>query len=505
MGAEAAADKKLNSCLPYLVGFLCVIQPILDVIAYWNQQFGMSNTWTTVLRLVLLLGGFVVGFLVSRRRGIYLVFSLVLLLFLGGHAAACLMTKQGYLNWTEDLIDQGRTLVLPVTALTFMSFLQADRRVLPALLRSLIVNLCLILLVMLLSTLMRNDPHTYPSKALGVRGWFIWPSPQSAILSILSPLTVAWALHRWPERALPVALVSLISFGMLFFYGTRLSWLTIVGVGASLSAVVFFFGGRLRRRQAAGILLCALIFTALYPVSPMAKNRAAVAENEQAKKERVSAAAAEAAASSGAPAETGPNGENMEAIRAAYRYNLQGMIDRFGLERTARQYRYTLDAGRICNDRLMKVSFCRMLMDDVAAESPLSRFFGLELERTHVRDTEVYDFYTDDWNVDTENYDPENDVIGVLTLNGIVGLALLAGLILWVCVLAIVSVWKDRRRFTPLFASFAAACGIALIYACSTASTLRRNNASVYFAWALAGLWYLSTRSLSEGGPDEGR
>ena len=36
------------------------------------------------------------------------------------------------------------------------------------------------------------------------------------------------------------------------------------------------------------------------------------------------------------------------------------------------------------------------------------------------------------------------------------------------------------------------AYGIALIYAVNTASTLRRNNASVYFAWVLAGLWYLS-------------
>ena len=503
MEAEAASATKLNRMLPYLAGFLCIIQPILDVVAYWNQQFGFSNTWTTIIRLVLLLGGFLVGFLVSRRRGVYLAFCLVLAAFLCGHVAACLLTKQGYLNWSEDLIDQARTLVLPVTALTFMSFLQANRRVLPALLRALVVNLCIILLVMLLSTLLKNDPHTYPSKALGVRGWFIWPSPQSAILSILAPLAIAWALRCWPDRVLPVVLMSFFSFGMLYFYGTRLSCLSFAGVGLWLAVCVFFFGGKARRRQAAGILLCAVFFAAIYPVSPMAKNRTAVYENEQLKQERVSAAAEKAAAASGEPAEIGPNGENMEAVRAAYRYNLQGVIDRFGLDRVARHYQYTLDAGRICNDRAMKAAFCVMLMEDVAAESPLSRFFGLELERTHVRDTEVYDFYADDWVIGTENYDPENDVVGVLTLNGIVGLALLAGLILWVGIFAVVAVWKDRRRFTPLFAAFLAAYGIALIYACSTASTLRRNNASVYFAWALAGLWYLSACPLHEGGSDE--
>ena len=498
MEAQAVRYEKLNRKLPLLAGLLCVIQPLLDVTAYWLRELEISSAWTSVLRLCLLVGGCCVGFLVSRRRRVYAVFGLVILVYLGGHVLACLGTEAGYLNWVEDLTDQARTLVLPVTALSFMSFLAANPKVFSVMIRAMVVNLGLILLVQLISTLTGTDPHTYPTKAAGIRGWFIWPSPQSAILSMLSPVVIAWALRRWPQRLTPVLLASFVSFGMLYIYGTRLGYLTVAGVGLGM-AICVFPGGKIRRLQASCILLCAVLFLALYPVSPMASNRAAVQENERVKQIRVSSAvAAVRAARSGTEPVDAARPDDKE-LAAAYRYNLQGMIDRFGLDRVAESYDRTLDSGVICNDRTMKTRFCKLLIRELTAESPLIRFFGVELSRTRVDNTEVYDFYADDWVLGTENYDPENDVYGVLTLNGWVGLVLLAAFLLAFLVFAVRAVRKARQRFTPVFAAFLGAYGIALIYAAGTASTLRRNNASVYFAWILAGLWYLSVRPLQEG------
>ena len=138
-------------------------------------------------------------------------------------------------------------------------------------------------------------------------------------------------------------------------------------------------------------------------------------------------------------------------------------------------------------------------MQDISKETPLARFFGLELRRTRVNHTEVYDFYADSWELGTENYDPENDFYGILTLNGVIGFGLLAAFLMWFGLWALIAVWREHSRFTPVFAAFLGAYGIAVLYAINTASTLRRNNASVYFAWVLAGLWYLSTCPLSEG------
>ena len=504
MEEKGGFQEKLNRRLPLLVGLLCVIQPVLDVVAYWLLALELSSLYTTALRLVLLTGTLCLGFAVTRRPRLYVVMCLVLLAYLAGHAAACLSTDAGYLNWAEDLTDQARTLVLPITAVSFMSCMKANDKVFPAMLRGMLINLGIILLVQVLSTLTGTDPHTYPTKAAGVRGWFLWPSPQSAILSILCPLVIGWALERWPRRTLPALLISLVSFGMLWFYGTRLGYLTIGGVALGLAVCVFPMGKQ-RRLQAAGILLAAVLFAALYPLSPMAVNRAAVNENERIKAQRVSAAAAAAEAQtpqeSGASASASKPGEkpSQAALNAAYHYNLQGMIDRFGLERVAKKYGDTLDAGIICNDRIMKTRFCSLLMEDMKAQTPLAPLFGVELERTRVKDTEVYDFLLDDWVLGTENYDPEQDAFGVLTLNGWVGFGLLACFLLWFGLQALAALWKDRSRFSPLFAAFLGAYGIALIYAVGTASTLRRNNASVYFAWVLAGLWYLSTRRQDKG------
>lgn len=496
---------KLNRLLPLIVGFFCVIQPLLDVAAYWLRELNLSSTWTTLFRLILLLSGFAIGFAVTEHRRAYLVFGLVVLVYLTGHVLACVQTAEGYLDWVEDLTDQARTLVLPLTALSFMSFLRANRSAFPALLRAMVVNLGIILSVMVVSTLTGTDPHTYPTKGAGVRGWFIWPSPQSAILSILSPLAIAWALRRWPNRVLPVALASLASFAMLFLYGTRLGYLTVAGVGLGL-AVCVFPGGKTHRLQSAGILLSAVLLLAFLPVSPMTVNRSALEENECIKQIRINQAVKAVTVSASASpntedpgSEAPPNTKDLTAIRAAYRYNLQGMIDRFGLERVAERYNYSLASHVICNDRIMKTRFCELLMQDISKETPLARFFGLELRRTRVNHTEVYDFYADSWELGTENYDPENDFYGILTLNGVIGFGLLAAFLMWFGLWALIAVWREHSRFTPVFAAFLGAYGIAVLYAINTASTLRRNNASVYFAWVLAGLWYLSTCPLSEG------
>lgn len=490
--------EKLVSCLPAFVWVLCVVQPVLDVTAYLLREVDGFSYWTTALRLLLLIGCCVAGFSVTRRKRVYLVFALLVSLYLAGHIAACLRAPGGYADWLEDLTDQARTLVLPITALCFMSFLRANSAVFSTLLDAMVCNLGLIFLVELLSVLTGTDPHTYTAKGLGVRGWFIWTSPQSAILTLLAPISVAWALRRFPNRVLPVCGTALVSFGLLYLYGTRLSFVSMTAIGVGMGLCVLLCD-RTRRLQAGAIVLTALILTALYPISPMAKNRAAVDVNETRKQERITAAAQAA----GVPAGSATTRDET-ALRAAYRYNLQGMIDRFGLEPVAERYGYTLDAVLICDDRVMKTTFCSLLMEETARQTPLAPLFGLEIGRVRVENTEVYRFETDDWELGTENYDPENDFYGVATLNGAVGLILLGSFLLFVGLRALWALWRDRRRFSPTFAAFSGAYLFALLYAYHTASTLRRNNASVYFAWVIAGLWYLSTHLREKGAQHDG-
>ena len=478
--------EKLTRRLPLLVLLFCVLQPLLDVIGYWQQVWGLSNLPTMLVRLCLLLIGLLLGFAVTDRKWLYFSLAALLLCYLSGHICACVQNG-GYLNWEQDLTDQARTLVLPVTALSMISLLRKNPDCFGALKKGLMLDLGIILAVELLSLVTGTDPHTYEEKGIGLRGWFIWTSPQSAILSILAPLAVAWALERWPDRILPVTGAALLSFGALYFYGTRLAYLSLAAAGLGMAAAILL-SDRRRWRQALAVFLCAGLFCALYPVSPMQRNRSAVEANAKIKQERVSAAAARFGVE-GDEIHT----ENSEALSAAYHYNLQGMVDTFGLERVAERYHNTLKADQICDDRLMKLNYCSLAMEDAARNTGLAPLFGLEIARTRVEQTQVYRFETDDWATEAESYDPENDFYGVRYLCGWAGLLLLGALLLWIglrALLALATRWKTT--FSPTYAAWLGAFAIAVAYAFGTASVLRRNNASVYLAVVLAGLWHLS-------------
>ena len=182
--------EKLTRRLPLLVLLFCVLQPLLDVIGYWQQVWGLSNLPTMLVRLCLLLIGLLLGFAVTDRKWLYFSLAALLFCYLSGHICACVQNG-GYLNWEQDLTDQARTLVLPVTALSMISLLRKNPDCFGALKKGLMLDLGIILAVELLSLVTGTDPHTYEEKRIGLRGWFIWTSPQSAILSILAPLAVA--------------------------------------------------------------------------------------------------------------------------------------------------------------------------------------------------------------------------------------------------------------------------------------------------------------------------
>ena len=486
---------RLAALLPLLTLIICISQPILDVLSYWQRELDFPNIFTMTLRLFILLSGVLIGYLVTDRKWIYHIFGMIVALYLIGHIAACMANEGGYLDWVTDLSDQARTLLLPLTALTFITFLRRNPETMSAMKRAVVINFLIIAFVELLSTVTGTDPHTYEAKAQGVRGWFIWTSPQSAILSLVCPISISWVTERYPKRILPTVVISLLTFGALFFFGTRLAVFTLAGVGLGLPLCLILIDHK-HVGQAAAIFLCALAYCCLIPIhSPMLNNRIELGENAVAKQQRIDQAIEQTGI------QVSPEGtRDLRVIETAYHYNLQGMIDRFGIKRVAELYDFTLNADEICDDRIMKKNFCKLLMEDADSHSMLPSLFGLEISRTRMEFTQVYQFETDSWEETAEAYDPENDFSGIYYLCGICGLSLMIGFLAYFGIRAGVALVKYRQAvFNLAFASFSGAYLIALIYAYNTASVLRRNNASFYFALILAALWYLSRPPVEKG------
>lgn len=468
--------KRLTDVLPSLTAGLLALQPFLDALSYWQTKLQWTNAVTLALRLGILLLCGVLGLLLSSKKWVYALFGGLLLLLTGGHVLACLQT--GYEGPLEDLTNLLHIYTLPLLTLCFSTFLRQNRRTLEGIKLGAVLSLGGILLVMLLATVTGTDPHTYSNEGTGVLGWFLWTNTQSAVLSMLLPLALAWALGKFGKRILPVVLVALAGECALFLLAPRLAYAALVGVGLG-TALCLILGDRSRWKQALALLLCTLLFVGLYPLSPMAKRR-----REAAAQAQINAAHAQERAED---AEGTPE-ERLLHLYLGYEYQY-GTIQRFGAERVMAAYDYTDDPAVLSDQRLRKRTFCRLLMEDAPL---LGHIFGLEVGDMRVPMV-VSDDFGKTWYQGYQVNDVENDFLGIYYLLGWTGLLLwLAGIgyILLRALLALIR--RPRETFTPDWTGFVLAAGVALIHTIFTASLLRRNNGGIYFAPVLAGLLYLS-------------
>lgn len=518
--------EKLWAALPMLILIFCVLQPILDVAGYWQDRLGISNTVTLALRMLLLAGCVLLGFLLSERKRIYVITLAVMAVFTVCHAAACIRfdtindNGKNYLTGDAvlDLINLVRILFLPLTAICFITFLKANDRSFPAMIKGLVLVDFIIAGVQLISTVTHTDPHTYSVDGTGILGWFMWTNSQSAILGMLCPITICWSLRFWEKdrmwkRILPVLLVTAISEATLYVLAPRLAYASLIASGFGVCILVLITE-RKRWPQAVAVLLVTALFICLYPFSPTHRRLddnqvRAEKTSERIKEMDIVIETRKPADSEGGqktPEEPKVVLSETDADKMEKLYRSQGItwniIERFGRERVFRANHYTLNPYVLSSTRNMKIIYCRLLMEDGGV---LSRIFGLNLQEMYK--TRVG---PDGVTVLTDIYDVENDFHGVYFLTGIVGLGLMILFLLYFLLRAagylligdrgvkmnpVSRLWKTfRSRLNLQLTAFLIAYGIGLIHAYFTASVLRRTNASVYLAMVLAGLWYLTRK-----------
>lgn len=468
---------RIAARLPQLVLLLCLLQPCLDMLSYWLDAAGCSNTPTLLLRLLLLGAMVLLGFLLSTRRRYYFILAALLLTHLAGHVLLCMQI--GYLDPISDLTNLVRIYQLPLITLSFCTYLRCNTCCLRTIRIGFTACLTLIILVELLSVLTATNPYTYPNKELGILGWFYFANAQSAILSMLVPVAVAFLLERSGYRPLRCFLLSLLAFLVLYFFATRLAYAALLGTALALAVSLALLKWLFRQKTGAAalaLLLCAILAVVFLPLSPMQKNSALVAQNQVYKQADVDAlVAADTAAAEAA----GLHGDDLRlaSLRSAYEKYLAGPTGRYGLERTAALYDYTTDVSIIADERLQKLNYCRLLLEDI----PLARYFGLELAQMQFAG---------------EIYDVENDFHGIYYLCGGVGLVLLLVFLAFFAWRIVAALLRDFRH---TFTTEAVGCGIALLcglaHAYFTAGVLRRPNTTYYLAVLLAAAWAMTRKT----------
>ena len=485
--------------LPLLVLLFCAAQPVLDVLGYWQNEWGISNTFTLLARMLLLGGSVFLGFLLTDRKWVYFVAAGVLGAFTAGHIWACM--EVGYLLPVDDLMNEIRVILMPLTAICFITFLRKNEKTFDAMKKGMVLSLGIIVAVQILSTITGTDPHTYQNKGIGVLGWFMWTNCQSAILAMLAPIAIVWAIKRWPGKPIPAFLVSVISLGALYFLAPRLAFASLFAVGMGVGISVLLVN-RKNWKQAVVVLLCTVLFVASYPISPTSRNQDAIDINAETRQDSVNAvlkgtdiSPVKKPEKQLTEAEKAMEAwENMERLGTVYHRYLGGMVRRFGLERVTALYGSSTETEVIANARMRKINFCKLLLED----SPESaRWFGMEVGRMKQR-MDVYDWDREVWTVEDDVFNPENDFHAIRYMYGIVGLALMVAFLLYFGLRAFYAMCRDFKTYYTLdFAAFCISYCCAMVHAYCTCSALQRNNASVYLGMLLAGMWYLSRRELS--------
>lgn len=458
----------LSHKLPSVAFVLCIIQPLLDAASYFLSKAEFSNIPTLFLRFGILVLILVLGFTLSERKRIYLYVTTVLVFYTLLHCFACYLN--GYSSPLTDLTNLIRIYQMPLICLSFITFIKVNKRVYHALKLGVIACLFIIVAIEIISVVSGTNPYTYENKSIGIIGWFFDSSAQSAILSCIVPVFIAYVAKEYKNN---VALLVLSIFGsclVLFLYATRLAYIALIITLLGL-LVTYIIKDRKAIKPILCLLLTLVVFIIAIPFSPMQKNQKMVSDNAVIKQNNINSLIEqnEIKASS---MDLNDTEYKLFRLRGAYDEYLGAMTDRFGMERVAEAYSYSEKASDICDVRRMKNTYCRMLIED---QGILSMLFGCEIaDMTH----------------NGQVFDVENDLHGIFYLCGGTGLILTLLFLLYFILLIFKALIKD---FKNIFSIESAGLGISLItlflHIYATCGVLRRPSASIYLSIILTAVY----------------
>ena len=449
---------------------LILYQPILDAISFWTADLRMGSTITLGLRMLVLAVTVLLAFWLSERRRAYWIMAAVLAVYWAAHFVVC--KSVGYDDPVSDLTNFIRVAQLPVFTLALITLLKTAGSVPDRIENALAAALGLIALITLLAVVTGTNNPTYPKWGIGVCAWFALPNSQSAIYGVLTLITVSSAIRR--QKPVLAILCCAVGFALLYLLGTRLAYAEIfaIALAVAVSAVLTRTGSR---RIWITVITLAILCGALYPVSPMYRNRQAYAHSADIQQEDAEDTLEETPPP---PQEYDWLPDAEESLDLLYRQYQPLMVRRFGLEPVKAAFGYTDDVQKLGDLRLCKILFCRLAMQELPFAS---RLFGFELSTTVVEDG---------------IFDVENDFHGMYFLYGIVGLVMMIAFLGYFALRALLRMLREPKRYLTMpVCAYSASALILVINAYFSASVLRRPNASVYLSITLAVLWLLTEKS----------
>ena len=452
---------------------LLVCQPILDILSYF-AILGNVSSITTVLRLLVF--GFIVmwAFLISDNKKTYFIMVGVLGLYWILHVAVNM--RDGYISIVEDTAMYLRTIQGPVLTIAFITFLKKAKDAAGQIGRAFWINFITITISIILSFAVGMPEYTYYYTDIGIKGWFYTGNAQSCILAMM-PLMALYYTYTKKNFKLFVFSVALV-FLNLYMFGTKVTYYAILI--CSVGFIVLLLWNHSKDKKIYLVFVAAIAISLLtYKLSPCYENQYKTYIAFENKNDHVHDIIEEST-EEGTEDSTEDEGEKpllTEAHINTYTEMCAEMVERFGVEKVAEIYNYSLDANVFNNQRNEKLAYSTLVIEE---KDFLGKLFGFE--------------YMEYIGPQGTIFDPENDFPAVYYSYGYVGFGLYVAFIAFFAIFAIKVILKNIKKIDFEMG----ALGISLVLTIGAAqlsgNVLRRPNVSIYFAIMIAYLYILSIR-----------
>lgn len=455
---------------------LIVLQPLLDILAFWTKSPEGTLAGYIRLAIMLLLPLYLLFTLKEKKRFILSMAAIALVCLL--HILNCM--RVSYVNMAFDISYAAKTAQMPILAVCFMHCIRNEQTRNQAY-WGLFFAAAITAASIGLSWLTGTANVTYGA-GLGISGWVIDDNrcANSVIVVTLAAFSVFCAVKS--DKLLINILVPALALLVLLSNGTKACYLAIyvifTGFALFLLAEKVLKGTELKKPVVITLLTLSLLAVVLTPLTPMYKVRHAQTSFAEQNQGEVETKLQEL----GYDIDTLTDEEKLSdpVVRQVYEdyYRkmlwciMPNMFDRFTLDEIVTKYDFTTDAQTLINVRQIKSTYASLMWDH---SDLLTHLFGIDV--------------SDIWL--TGKCDLENDWPAIYYYYGIVGFGAYLAFLLYFVFLIIQRLFKNfKTAFTAdnfiLLITFALLVGLAQF----SGSVLRRPNVSVYMSLVLGLIYY---------------
>lgn len=443
---------------------IIIIQPILDIISYFQSNY-MGTSYTWVVRIFILLLTFLICFVHSKNKKKLILFLLPYAVFATLHIAN--LYRINKLNIISDVKYFILTFQMPILSILLIDYMKSRSEKLSQIKKALFFNFIIISISIALAYISKNYMTTYSD--LGIIGWFSSANTASMILCALTP----WALYVFSnfKNMCLYTFGYLIIFIILYTNATRSCYLTLIASLLFISCAIIFSKGdnqKLPKIAISIFFICLTIFSYKYSstFSRMLDTRTTNNNYKQEIENVISKSDIE---------NIDFNNINLNdkelivnILKTSFLY--ENLINIHGEDKVVEAMKPYLSASALSDTRLCKRINAKIEFND---SDFATKILGIGYSR-----------------IDNNSLDLENDITAIYYYYGYLGLIAYMSLIVYIIFKAIITFFKSPKLIADK--EFLLLCFLILLLLFGgeySGAFLRKSNANIYLSLYLVLLY----------------